>query len=102
MSKNNNNPNHDFLFKSIEKLHEKVDKMNEKIHHIDKTMEVNTASLVEHVKRTDLLEAEVKKEASKTKHLEEDVKKVKTVYKFLAWCAGAVSFILGIAKILIK
>lgn len=44
----------------MEKLDNKIDAIAEKLHDIDKTLIRNTASLEHHVKRTDLLEVEVK------------------------------------------
>lgn len=41
-------------------LAEKLERMDERLDSVDKTLAVNTESLREHIKRTSLLEAEVK------------------------------------------
>lgn len=69
----------------LNKIEEKLEVVVEKIHAIDKTMERNTASLEEHVKRTNLLE-------EKLTPVEDHVKAVNAVLKFI----GALSILAGL------
>lgn len=48
------------IIESLEKLDETVQKIDKRIDHIDVTMAKNTVSLEEHVKRTNLLEEQIK------------------------------------------
>lgn len=68
----------------LDRLHAKLDKVVESIHSIDKTLAVNTASLEEHVKRTNLLQ-------TKVEALDDKVKSVKTGYKVVMWIIGAIA-----------
>lgn len=48
------------VLNKLDKLDEKLDKANEKVSEIDKTLARNTDSLAEHMRRTSLLEDELK------------------------------------------
>jgi hypothetical protein len=77
----------------IDAVDEKLDKIVERLGSIDTTLAVNTASLVEHVKRTNLLEAELK---PVSKH----VVMMETIFKVIGVVGSVAAFILGVAKIL--
>lgn len=47
------------MSKRLDKLEEKVDHIQQNMAEINKTLAVNTESLIHHVKRTDLLEAKI-------------------------------------------
>jgi hypothetical protein len=61
---------------------EKLDKIVESVHRIDKTLVVNTEHLAEHMRRTDLLE-----------------QKLRPVETHVFMVNGIVKFILGLAAI---
>ena len=44
----------------------------------------------------------MEKEDKRINVVEDDIKNVKAVYKFLGWMAGAITFLAGLAKLLIK
>lgn len=68
----------------LDRLHGKVDKLDERLDSIDKTLVINTTLLGEHIKRTNLLEAKVVS-------VEDHVKFVKRFGKFIAWSIGVLS-----------
>lgn len=69
----------------------KLDDMDDKINNIDKTLVRNTASLEEHIRRTELLEGAMKP-------VQEHVSMMKGAAKLI----GYVSVIVGIAVALVK
>lgn len=75
-------------FKRIE---DKIDKITDKVHDIDKTLERNTSSLEEHMKRTELLE-------KKLEPVETHVSMMNGALK----AAGVVGLILGILVAAVK
>lgn len=75
--------------KILEHLLNKIDNIDSRIDNIDKTMAVNTASLEEHVKRTNILE-------KKLEPVEDHVKLMNAVAKLIA----LTSTVLGVLKLL--
>lgn len=73
-------------------LEEKIDKIVDHVHSIDKTMERNTASLEEHMRRTELLE-------KKLEPVESHVVMVNGVLKFISLIGMIVAIIGGLYKI---
>ena len=73
------------------KIHERLDRIEEKLANIDKTLAVNTASLQEHIKRTNLLEEALKP-------VEQHVARVDGALRFL----GVISLVVGIIAALYK
>lgn len=67
----------------------KVDKIDERLDSVDKTLAVNTQLLDIHIKRTDLLEREVSR-------VKGHVDFVSTLGRVLAWGAGIISAIGGL------
>lgn len=74
----------------VEKLDEKLDKVSERLNSIDITLAVNTESLVEHIKRTNLLEAELKPVSKHVIMMETGFKIVGIICSVLAFLAGVV------------
>lgn len=70
-----------------ERIEDKIDKLADKLANIDKTLAVNTSSLVEHVRRTNLLEERVEP-------LEKDVTMIHGALKFI----GVVATLAAIAE----
>ena len=66
----------------INKIHDKLDLIVDKIHSIDKTLERNTTSLEYHISRTNALEA-----------------KIEPLEKHAAYASGIVKFLLFISGI---
>jgi membrane carboxypeptidase/penicillin-binding protein PbpC len=79
--------------KRADAIDEKLEKITEKLSSIDVTLAVNTQSLVEHVKRTNLLEAELK---PVSKH----VVMMETTFKVIGIVGSAAAFILGCLKLI--
>lgn len=73
----------------IDKLDEKVDQVNLTLAKIEITLGVNTQSLVEHIKRTNLLE-------EKLEPVEKHVTNVNVIGKFLMGALGVIATIAGI------
>lgn len=68
----------------MDKLHEKIDKIHDRLGAIDITLARNTDSLVEHVRRTELLEDSLKPIQKHVSHAEGALKLV----GFLSILAG--------------
>lgn len=83
----------DKVEKKLDAVEEKLDKITEHLSSIDVTLAVNTASLVEHVKRTNLLEAELK---PVSKH----VVMMESAFKIIGVVGSAAAFILGCLKLI--
>lgn len=81
------------LEKKIDAVDEKLDKITEHLSSIDVTLAVNTESLVTHVKRTNLLEAELK---PVTKH----VAMVEGIFKAIGVVGSMAAFIVGLIKLI--
>lgn len=80
----------------LERLEDKVDKISDTLNKINVTLEVNTQSLVHHIKRTDLLQAEVKQLDNDLEPFERHLIRVESVFKIL----GVVSLLAGIWKLI--
>lgn len=78
----------------MDRVLDKLDKMDEKIDGIDKTLVRNTASLEEHMRRTELLEAAIKP-------VQEHVVMVKGVGKAIGYLGVLVGMAIGIIKFFI-
>jgi chromosome segregation ATPase len=76
------------LEEKIDKVDEKVDKLNEKLASIDKTLAINTESLVEHMRRTNLIEAELKPVSKHVVLMESAFKVVGVIGSILVFFAG--------------
>lgn len=77
--------------KMTDRILKKLDDMDDKINNIDKTLVRNTASLDEHIRRTELLEEAIKP-------VQEHVSMMKGAAKLI----GYISLIVGIAVALAK
>lgn len=84
----------------LERLEGKLDKQQEHIHEIDKTLVRNTASLEEHMKRTEmneeaieLLREELKPVRTHVNHIEGGIKLIGLVSLILGVVAAIVAFL---------
>ncbi len=77
--------------KPTERIHDKLDRIEQRLNNIDVTLAVNTESLKEHIKRTNLLEAAMEP-------IKAHVNRVDGALRFL----GIVSLIVAIVTGLIK
>jgi hypothetical protein len=75
----------------FDRLENKIDLVIEKIHSIDKTLERNTVSLEEHMRRTNALEL-------KLEPVERHVSGVSVVLKAFGWCVGIIATLIAISK----
>ena len=66
----------------------KVDRIDDRMDNVDKTLAVNTNLLGEHIKRTNLLEKQMG-------NVNEHVIRVRFLGKIAVWCAGALVTILA-------
>jgi hypothetical protein len=81
----------DLLHKQVEGLGLKVDTVVESIQSIDKTLAVNTESLVHHVRRTDQLQDIMEQFKKDLAPVEKHVHAINVILKVLAGLAGAVT-----------
>jgi len=80
---------------SIKYIQGKVDKIDERIDSIDKTLAVNTQLLDIHIKRTDLLEKEVSR-------VKGHVDFVSTLGRVIAWAVGVLSAVGGLVLAILQ
>ena len=66
--------------KHIDRILDKLDKLDDKVNEIDKTLARNTDSLELHMKRTDLLEKHLEKQDERIKPLIQHVDRVNFVF----------------------
>lgn len=79
----------------MEKLENKVDKLDERLDGISIVLERNTASLEEHMKRSDMLETYVKKiEENELRPVKLHVNQVTWAIKGILWFCATVGSIL--------
>ena len=81
------------LEEKIDKVDDKVDKLNEKLASIDKTLAINTESLVEHMRRTNLIEAELKPVSKHVTLMESAFKVVGVIGSILVFFAGIIKIL---------
>lgn len=81
----------------LDRLDSKIDKLDESLNKINITMIRNTDSLEYHIKRTDILQAEVKKIDEGIKPLEKHLHYVHGIAKGL----GLLALLAGIIKLFI-
>lgn len=82
---------------NFNRLENKVDKIQDSIASIDKTLAVNTESLLVHIRRTNLLEKRLERFESDMKPVEQHVERVNGIIKFLLFIA-AISGLAAIFK----
>ncbi len=75
------------------RLLDQMDRMSGQLASIDKTLAVNTAELVVHIKRTEQLEARVEP-------IERHVQRVGAMALLFGYFAGFVSIVAGVLKII--
>jgi hypothetical protein len=78
-----------------ERMEKKIDTILEKVHNIDLTLTSQHASLVHHIKRTDLLEAKVEP-------LEKHVTIVNGIFKAAIAASAIAASVLGVLKVIGK
>lgn len=79
--------------KKLDKLEAKLDKLDERLDQISTTLAVNTASLVEHIKRTNKLE-------ERTEYNEKHVLFINNLFKIGGSVAGLAAFLLAVLEII--
>ena len=89
--KNNQDDNNPFIIQRLDRIESKVDKVDERINFIDRTLAVNTESLIQHMRRTSLIEADIKP-------IKIHVHRVEGALKLF----GLISLLVGIAAGLLK
>lgn len=75
----------------LNRFEQKVDKIDERLDHIDKHLAIYNEQLKVHIKRTDLLESEVRP-------IKDHVNQVRGVFKFLAFIIAASGAALAITS----
>ena len=86
--------------KLLEKLDEKMDQVQERLGEIDVTLAKNTASLEEHIRRTELAEEAIAVIKDELKPIQKHVTQVHTVFQVIGFVAVAVSIAAGVVKVL--
>jgi prefoldin subunit 5 len=76
----------------LNRLEAKIDKITDKLHAVDVTLATNTSSLVEHVKRCDLLE-------EKMVPVEKHVWMVNGALKLIGLASILVGIVVGLVKL---
>jgi chromosome segregation ATPase len=85
--------------KLLEKLDEKLDKVEERLSAIDITLAKNTQSLDEHIRRTELAEEAIIIIKDELKPIQKHVTQVHTVLQAIGFISILVSIVVGIVKI---
>lgn len=88
------------LENAVDKLHTKVDEVNDKLTDINTTLNRNTDSLELHMKRSDTLESMLKQQETSFVAQIEPIKKHVNMVKGALKLIGLVSTLLGILKLL--
>jgi septal ring factor EnvC (AmiA/AmiB activator) len=70
---------------NLERLENKIDKLDEKLHSIDKTLIRQEASLAEHIKRTSINETQLEKFEKEVRPILESANAVKILFSVLAF-----------------
>jgi hypothetical protein len=83
-------------------IHSKLDRLQEHGASVDVTLAAQAKDIAHHIRRTDLLEAEVRAGADAMKPVQEHVARVKNVGWFLAGCLGVAGTILGLVEAVAK
>lgn len=89
----------DILLKNQQRDSDKLDNMQNDISAVKVDVAVNTADLKEHMRRTSLLESEVKIIKSDTKYTQDHVTKVEFFFKTIKW-VGIPTIIAGIGYLI--
>ncbi|MCK9370539.1 hypothetical protein M0R04_11565 [Candidatus Dojkabacteria bacterium] len=84
--------------KHLNRLHDKLDGLDDRLNNIDKSLEKAVISLEYHIKRTDLLEDSLNKLSLDLKPLENHVTYVNNIIKFLGALGAITAFAVGIYK----
>lgn len=93
------------VLSTLEELSKSFDKLDEKQRVQNETLIRATLSLEEHIRRTELLEAQAASLKTEVHRIEEHVTRVEGVGKFVKWIsyiAGACSSIYGLLKMIGK
>lgn len=91
----------DLLHEDVKELKEKVSGIESSINSIDKTLAINTESLKEHMRRSDLNEEAIELLRREMKPIEEHVTKVNFITKiisFLLPISGAIYYLIRLLK----
>jgi uncharacterized membrane protein (DUF106 family) len=82
------------------RIEEKMDEFNEKLHSIDKTLERNTVSLEEHMRRSALNEEAIELLKEEFKPVQKHVTQVHAILQFFGFLGILASIVAGIVKFL--
>lgn len=91
----------DLLHDDVKELKERVSSIESSINNIDKTLAINTESLKEHMRRSDLNEEAIDLLRKEVKPIEDHVIKVNFIVKiisFLIPLIGSIYYLINIAK----
>lgn len=89
----------ELILDEVKSIRTKVDKSDERLDSIDLTLVRQEATLVEHVRRSDLLEKKTDLIELDLKPLQSHVIMVNGVFKFLGLLATIVAIIVGIIEV---
>jgi chromosome segregation ATPase len=85
--------------KLLEKLDEKMDKVEEKLGSIDVTLAKNTSSLDEHIRRTELAEEAISIIKNEMAPIQKHVTQVHTIFQAIGFVSVVVSIAAGVVKV---
>lgn len=85
---------------STDRRIDRLDRIEERLLSIDRTLAVNTTSLQDHIRRTELLEKGMDVLVSELKPVQRHVTQVETVLKVLGAIAAIIGTLAAVAKIL--
>lgn len=92
----------DWLRDELKAVHGKLDKLQEHGASVDVTLAAQAKDIAHHIKRTDLLEAEVRAGADAMKPVQDHVARVKSVVWFLAGSLGVAGTVVGLIEAISK
>jgi chromosome segregation ATPase len=84
----------------VDRLLNKLDQLDERLHSIDVTLAKQEVNLQEHMRRTELLEAEVNDVRASIEPVQDHVKIVNGILKFIGFLALLVGLATGLLKLL--
>lgn len=86
--------------KKLDIISEKIDNLDIKLNDIDKTLAVNTQSLQEHMRRTQLAEQSIEKLADQIVPVQAHINKVNGMLMFIGLSASIAGTIAAIVKVI--
>jgi hypothetical protein len=92
----------EWLRDEVAAIHAKLDRMQEHGARVDVTLTAQAKDIAHHIKRTDLLEEQVRASADAMKPVQEHVARVKNVGWFMAGILGVSATVLGLIEAISK